>query len=176
MTELHGDGGPLPHIPDDLTIPQFLLDSHHPSRPVLRTPQPWLIEELTGREIGSDELRARTFGLANAFRMKWNIGEDDVVCIFGPNHIDYPVAIWCVESSLLTTKPSRPDWHAVDKGFAPARRNPSQEPIPHTQRTFRDNLIRPDPAIFTLTPREMQDDITGTPPAPPPLCCYLSVD
>ncbi|OSC99662.1 amp dependent CoA ligase [Trametes coccinea BRFM310] len=94
MTELHGDGGPLPHIPDDLTIPQFLLDSHHPSRPVLKKPQPWLIEELTGREIGSDELRARTFGLANAFKMRWNIGEDDVVCIFGPNHIDYPVAIW----------------------------------------------------------------------------------
>ncbi|CDO75538.1 hypothetical protein BN946_scf184776.g4 [Trametes cinnabarina] len=102
MAELRGDGGPLPAIPDHLTIPQFLFDSHHPSRPVLKSPQPWLIEELTGRELGSDELRARTFGLANSLKIRWNIGEDDVgpsispylVCIFGPNHIDYPVAIW----------------------------------------------------------------------------------
>ncbi|CDO75537.1 hypothetical protein BN946_scf184776.g3 [Trametes cinnabarina] len=94
MAEIHADGGPLPHIPDDLTIPQFLLDSHHPSRPVLKKTQPWLIEELTGREIGSDELRARTFGLANALKIRWNISSDDVVCIFGPNHVDYPIAIW----------------------------------------------------------------------------------
>ncbi|KAI0356905.1 amp dependent CoA ligase [Trametes cingulata] len=96
MAEIHADGGPLPPIPDDLTIPQFLLDSHHPSRPVLRKTQPWLIDETTGREVGSDELRARTFGLANALKLRYNIGEDDVVCIFGPNHIDYPVAIWAV--------------------------------------------------------------------------------
>ncbi|KAH9903423.1 amp dependent CoA ligase [Cubamyces lactineus] len=96
MAEIHADGGPLPPIPDDLTIPQFLLDAHHPARPVLKKAQPWIIEELTGREVGSDELRARTFGLANALKMRWNIGEDDVVGIFGPNHIDYPVAIWAV--------------------------------------------------------------------------------
>ncbi|KAL7284581.1 hypothetical protein ACG7TL_001874 [Trametes sanguinea] len=94
MSEIHADGGPLAPIPDDLTIPQFLLDAHHPSRPLLKKTQPWLIEELTGREIGSDELRARTFGLANALRIRWNISSDDVVCIFGPNHVDYPVAIW----------------------------------------------------------------------------------
>ncbi|KAI0634243.1 amp dependent CoA ligase [Trametes polyzona] len=94
MAEIHADGGPLPPIPDDLTIPQFLLDSHHPARPVLKKPQPWLIDEITGREVGSDEIRARTFGLANALKLRWNIGEDDVVAIFGPNHIDYPVAIW----------------------------------------------------------------------------------
>ncbi|KAI8989132.1 amp dependent CoA ligase [Trametes punicea] len=96
MAEIHADGGPLPIIPDDLTIPQFLLDSDHPARPVVKKSQPWLIEELTGREIGSDELRARTFGLANALKIRWNIGSDDVVCIFGPNHVDYPVAIWAV--------------------------------------------------------------------------------
>ncbi|KAI0827404.1 amp dependent CoA ligase [Trametes gibbosa] len=96
MAEIHADGGPLPLIPDDLTIPQFMLDSHHPARPVLKKPQAWLIEEATGREIGSDELRARTFGLANALKVRWNIGEDDVVGIFSPNHVDYPVAIWAV--------------------------------------------------------------------------------
>ncbi len=59
MTEIHADGGPIPHIPDDLTIPQFILDVHHPARPTLRKIQPWLIEELTGREVGSDEVSVR---------------------------------------------------------------------------------------------------------------------
>ena len=58
MAEIHADGGPIPHIPDDLTIPQFILDTHHVARPALTKIQPWLIEELTGREIGSDEVRA----------------------------------------------------------------------------------------------------------------------
>lgn len=60
MTEIHADGGPIPHIPDDLTIPQFILDVHHPARPTIRKPQPWLIEELTGREVCSDEVSAYT--------------------------------------------------------------------------------------------------------------------
>ena len=57
MTEIHGDGGPVAHIPDDLTIAQFVLDAEHPSRaPWSHTTRPWLIEEATGREIGSDEV------------------------------------------------------------------------------------------------------------------------
>ncbi|KAI0772849.1 acetyl-CoA synthetase-like protein [Trametes elegans] len=87
MSEIHADGGPLPPIPDDLTLPQFILDAPHPLRPVPTRPRTWLIEETTGREIGSDELRARISGLANALRIRWNIGQDDVVCIFSPNHI-----------------------------------------------------------------------------------------
>ncbi|OJT02330.1 4-coumarate--CoA ligase-like 7 [Trametes pubescens] len=102
MAEIHADGGPLPPIPDDLTIPQFLLDSHHPARPVLKKPQPWLIEEATGREVGSDEvrtercgtdapetehrmkLRARTFGLANALKLRWNINYPVAICGANP--------------------------------------------------------------------------------------------
>ena len=56
MSEIHADGGPIPIIPDDITIPQFILDVHHPARPVLKTPQPWCIDELSGREVGSDEV------------------------------------------------------------------------------------------------------------------------
>ncbi|KAI9056331.1 acetyl-CoA synthetase-like protein [Trametes sanguinea] len=88
MAEIHADGGPLPPFPDDLTIAQFIMDTHHPLRPVRDRLRPWLIEEDTGREVGSDELRTRTFGLANALKTRWNIGEDDVVCLFSPNHID----------------------------------------------------------------------------------------
>ncbi|OJA18473.1 hypothetical protein AZE42_04979 [Rhizopogon vesiculosus] len=84
-------------IPDNLTIPQFFLDSHHPRRPV-RTDAPWLIENETGRHIGFEEIRARTFGLANGLSLRYGIKEEEVdqsaVLIFSPNHVDYAPAIW----------------------------------------------------------------------------------
>lgn len=57
MTEFKSSFGPLPHIPDDLTLPQFLLDSVHPRRPVRKEGIPWLIEDATGRRIGFEEVR-----------------------------------------------------------------------------------------------------------------------
>lgn len=48
--------GPLPHIPDNLTLTQFLLDSHHPLRPLNKLANPWFIEENTGRQIGFEEV------------------------------------------------------------------------------------------------------------------------
>ncbi|KAG1825334.1 hypothetical protein EV424DRAFT_1391993 [Suillus variegatus] len=75
-------------IPDDLTLTQFFLDSHHPRRPV-RTDAPWLIEDETGRRIGYEEIRARTFGFANGLALRYSI-----ILIFSPNHVDYPPAIW----------------------------------------------------------------------------------
>jgi len=85
-------GGPLEtEIPDDLTIPQFFLDSHHPRRPV-RNNAPWMIDDETGRQIGYEEVRShlesssevmilslhskirtRTFGLANGIALHYGI-------------------------------------------------------------------------------------------------------
>ncbi|KAI0080345.1 amp dependent CoA ligase [Panus rudis PR-1116 ss-1] len=96
MSEIPSSVGPLPHIPDDLTIPQFLLDSRHPVRPLNAKGNPWFIEELTGRAIGLEEVRARTYGLANALSARWKIGNEDVVCIFSPNHVYYPISVWAV--------------------------------------------------------------------------------
>lgn len=56
MYEIHGDDPRDLYIPDDLTISQFILDAHHPARPVVTRTQPWLIEEITGTEIGLDEV------------------------------------------------------------------------------------------------------------------------
>ncbi|CAL1695176.1 unnamed protein product [Somion occarium] len=86
--------GPLPYIPDDLTCTQFLLDHRHPARPYNKFSNPWLVEEATGRQVGCEEARARAWGLANALSSRWKIGEDDVVCVFSANHIDWPIAIW----------------------------------------------------------------------------------
>ncbi|KAJ8488324.1 hypothetical protein ONZ45_g13990 [Pleurotus djamor] len=89
-------GPPLPYVPDDLSIPQFILDSHHPSRPVRKFGVPWLIDDVSGARVGFDELRARSNAFANALKIKYNIGESDVVCLFSSNHIDYPTVVWGV--------------------------------------------------------------------------------
>lgn len=56
MTEFHSPFGELPYIPDDLTIPQFILDHSHPTRPINRLNAPWFIEESTGRKVGFEEV------------------------------------------------------------------------------------------------------------------------
>ncbi|TFY55235.1 hypothetical protein EVJ58_g8376 [Rhodofomes roseus] len=166
ITEFHGPSGPLPHVPDDVTLVQFMLDSDHPSRPVKRILQgnPWMIEDATGRQIGYGEVRTavqspvlrkgssgskvrmRTHGLANAISSRWRIAEDDVVvcqekqtplhkphllwevgyvveltchqapygtfCIFGPNHVDYPIAVWAVHRLGATVTCANPAYTA----------------------------------------------------------------
>ncbi|KAH9921801.1 uncharacterized protein B0H18DRAFT_1020248 [Fomitopsis serialis] len=109
MTEFHGPGGPLPHVPDDVTLVQFMLDSDHPSRPVRRVLQgnPWMIEDATGRQIGYGEVRLRTHGLANAMSSRWGI-----VCIFGPNHVDYPIAVWSIHRLGATATCANPAYTA----------------------------------------------------------------
>ncbi|KAH9178629.1 amp dependent CoA ligase [Lactarius sanguifluus] len=94
MTEFVSPGDPLPYIPDNLTLAQFVLDSTHPYKPLRPQGVPWLIEDATGRKIGLEEVRTRVLGLANALSLKWGIREDDVVCIYSPNHVDYPTVMW----------------------------------------------------------------------------------
>ncbi|KAF8630887.1 hypothetical protein AX17_005245 [Amanita inopinata Kibby_2008] len=117
--EFHSLTGPLPDIPDDITIPQFMFDYVHPNRPERDSRVPWLIDNDTGKQLFSDDIRQRTYSLANALKIRYNIGtlwvcslfyrqrlltvsgmpfagEDDVVLIFSRNHIDYPTAMWAV--------------------------------------------------------------------------------
>jgi 4-coumarate--CoA ligase len=58
--EIHSPAGPLPLIPDDLTVPQFIFECKHPSRPARRPDIPWLIEDETGRRIGEHEVSVIT--------------------------------------------------------------------------------------------------------------------
>ncbi|KAJ8583879.1 acetyl-CoA synthetase-like protein [Rhizopogon salebrosus TDB-379] len=94
MAELVSPAGILPHIPDDLTLAQFALDAEHVRKPVRKDGSGWIIDDQSGRKIGLEELRVRTYGLANALSIRYNIREDDVVLIYSPNHVDYLVATW----------------------------------------------------------------------------------
>lgn len=58
---VYGDGGPLAHIPDDVTIPQFLFDQHHPlGGQALHSRSPtYFIDDATGRHINGEEVSIR---------------------------------------------------------------------------------------------------------------------
>ncbi|KIJ64459.1 hypothetical protein HYDPIDRAFT_90496 [Hydnomerulius pinastri MD-312] len=94
MAEIFSPVQNLPRIPDDLTLTQFILDCEHPCKPVRKVGVPWIIEDHSGKTLELEELRTRTYGLANALKIRYDIKEDDAVLIFSPNHVDYLVAIW----------------------------------------------------------------------------------
>ncbi|KAH0586556.1 hypothetical protein H2248_007782 [Termitomyces sp. 'cryptogamus'] len=102
----------FPHIPDNISLPQFMLQYHHPLRPI-RTDIACLIEDDSGRGIYFEELRNNTRTLASTLRAKYKIGENDVVMIISRNHmgkvlhrvrtpqndlclLEYPTALWAI--------------------------------------------------------------------------------
>ncbi|RDB15274.1 4-coumarate--CoA ligase-like 7 [Hypsizygus marmoreus] len=93
MTEISSYIAALPHIPDDLTLARFMLDYQHPFKPI-RYGIPCLIEDKTGRQLSIEQLREDTQRLAGTLHHVYHIGENDVVMIFSPNHVDYPTVLW----------------------------------------------------------------------------------
>lgn len=70
MAELVSPAGVLPHIPDNLTLAQFILDSHHPLRPIRKHGIPWFIDDHTGRTLGHEEVRSELLLSVDMFRTK----------------------------------------------------------------------------------------------------------
>ncbi|KAF9071241.1 phenylacetyl-CoA ligase [Rhodocollybia butyracea] len=108
----------LPQIPHNLSIPQFFLDYQNNEQLVTNGQPaqgidpgiPWLIEHRSGRRIGLEEIRSRTFGLANAMSIQYNIGLNDVVLLFSRNNVDYPIAIWAVHRLGGIVSGANPDF------------------------------------------------------------------
>ncbi|KAF9257524.1 amp dependent CoA ligase [Marasmius fiardii PR-910] len=96
----------LPFIPENLSIPQFFLDSAIHNSPEA----PRLVEDATGRTITLPELQERTANLANALSSQYGIGYDDVVLIFSRNHVDYPVVIWATHRLGGIVSGANPDY------------------------------------------------------------------
>ncbi|KAF8913049.1 amp dependent CoA ligase [Gymnopilus junonius] len=104
---------PLPDVPDNLSIPQFILRELSSSlRPIRPRNVPFFIEDSTGRGITYEEAHRRTYGLANALSLKWNIRPKDVVCLFSPNHTDYATVIWAVHTLGGIITPANPTYTA----------------------------------------------------------------
>ena len=55
---IYGAGGPLPHIPDDVTIPQFFLDMHHPlgGDALLHRGPAYFIDDASGAQYSGDKV------------------------------------------------------------------------------------------------------------------------
>jgi hypothetical protein len=49
--------GECPEIPDDLSIPQFFLDSWHPLRPTRPVGSPWVIDDESGKTLDYEQVR-----------------------------------------------------------------------------------------------------------------------
>ncbi len=56
MPDFYSKVGKLPHVPDDLSLPQFILDHDHPIRPKRPKDVPWLVTDKSGRKMGLDEV------------------------------------------------------------------------------------------------------------------------
>lgn len=95
MTELVASE-PAPFIPDNLTLPQFFFDSDHTLKATRPQGVPFFIEDATGRGVDPREARKRVDGLANGLSRRWDIKQDEVVCLYSPNHIDYAVVFWAL--------------------------------------------------------------------------------
>ena len=94
IQEFVSPNGTLPPIPSNMTIAQFFLDYQHPNRPIRPETVPWLIDNDTGRSYYLEEIRARTYALANIMKARWNIGNSDCVAFFTPNHVELPITSW----------------------------------------------------------------------------------
>ncbi|KAA1468065.1 amp dependent CoA ligase [Dentipellis sp. KUC8613] len=106
------------HIPDNLTLPQFILDTHHPARVTKRLlSSPWLIEDATGRGMGFEEARHRVYGLANGLKLKYNVAEGQAVCLFTPNDIDYPILIWGIHRLGAIVTAANPAYSADELAY-----------------------------------------------------------
>ncbi|KZO92573.1 phenylacetyl-CoA ligase [Calocera viscosa TUFC12733] len=93
----------LPHhsvpypFPRDLTIPQFILDSDtHPLRPSRLANSKWLVDDMSGRAYGIEEIRERVERLARGIRERWGVRPGDVACLYSANDLDYPIVIWAL--------------------------------------------------------------------------------
>ncbi|KAJ7185242.1 amp dependent CoA ligase [Mycena filopes] len=94
----------VPYFPDDLTLPQFLLDYEHPIRLAREPETPWLIDGRTGRSLLKAEVIRRTWSLANGLSFRAAI-----VGIISENNLDFPIAIWAAHrlgASVFTVNPT----------------------------------------------------------------------
>ncbi|KAJ7644774.1 amp dependent CoA ligase [Roridomyces roridus] len=137
-------------VPDNLTVPQFLLDDYeHPLGKLRRGAQDdWFIDDTTGRKVSFGELKTRSSYLARGLA-NYGMKSDDVVLFLSANHPDFPVAIWAI--------------HRLGAVVALANPKSSPEALINllrvcrvsrivTQRRYLGDLIRPAAAAVGISP------------------------
>lgn len=85
----------------DLDLPSFLF-----SNP-FNTPldRPAYIDALSGKQYTLGDVYQRTKSLSNGLRQTLGLKPDDVVALFSPNNIEYPVALYAIVGSGAVVAP-----------------------------------------------------------------------
>lgn len=52
--------------------------------------------------------------MANELKARWNIAENDTVCLFSPNDVDWPVVLWAVHRLGAILTPANPGYNAEE--------------------------------------------------------------
>ncbi|KAF8586727.1 phenylacetyl-CoA ligase [Ramaria rubella] len=119
-------GGPLLPPPDDLTIPQFILDNHHPLRPIRKSGSARLVDEPTGKSYGFEEIRTRVQGLASSLRTKHDIPRIILVCAISHEYLHmflhgvyYPIVLWATLRLGAIITAANPAFRADELGMIP---------------------------------------------------------
>ncbi|KAF9515516.1 hypothetical protein BS47DRAFT_1371999 [Hydnum rufescens UP504] len=110
---------PIPEssLRDDLSLSQFILDTHHHLKPQRGYNRPWFIDYATGRQYDFEECRSRTFGLANALAGLYNIKEDDVGMLLNNHSVDYPIAVWAIHRLGAIVSGGNPSYTVSELGY-----------------------------------------------------------
>jgi len=91
--------------------------------------------------------------------IKWGIRPNDVVCVFSPNNIDYPVSVWATHRLGATITPANPGYK-VDELVHQLRATKAALLIIHpvflntAQQAAREVGISEDRIVFIETPRD----------------------
>ncbi|KAG5647553.1 hypothetical protein DXG03_008906 [Asterophora parasitica] len=176
MTEFRSIAGPLPPIPDDLTIPQFIFGTHA-TRPHRAEAIPWLINADTGRAVRQAEMLQRTHGLANAMSSRWNITNP----AYKTDELVHQLRT--TKAALLITHPAFLDTAqaaAKEVGLSEDRIvffEPVSSPTPHTNleelinhgistpRTYTERRFKAGEAKTTVAFLSFSSGTTGKPKA-----------
>ena len=73
FSSVHGE---CPEIPDDLTLPQFLLDKSHPLRPTRPAGSPWVIDDESGKTLDYEQVRACVIADSPSYRTHPSLRSD----------------------------------------------------------------------------------------------------
>ncbi|PPQ93094.1 hypothetical protein CVT25_003126 [Psilocybe cyanescens] len=127
MTELHTAKDLLPHIPDNLTISQFMLDYQHDIRPIRSNQMSCLVDDNSGHSINFEsQLKSQTEDLANGLYLTFKIGEADTVSApfcrssvasLTRALIDYPLAMWALHKLGGIVSFSNPQFKADEVAY-----------------------------------------------------------
>ncbi|KAJ7033210.1 amp dependent CoA ligase [Mycena alexandri] len=107
MPEFHSDRT-LPHIPDDVTLEQFILGYRHEARPRRPDFAPWLVADKTGRQIRLEEIQQRVTGLANGLHTHFGIRTLFITCGSRLFLKEYPICIWAIHRLCAIVSPCNP--------------------------------------------------------------------